>query len=383
MLLKKCQDWVEIHREEKIIIVRMLEPCASISTCRFGGGFRDDLTIACNHQCCEPRDHLDAFMDSKIIDDPEAYHKSICDYYNLPSDRTAILETAANMNNAAIETLQFRDLEVAAVCTGGVECNSMAAGDPSSVYETQGGFEVVNDKDAPHAGTINLMLFVNQTLTTAALIDCVMTATEAKAAVMRELGIYSRYSDSMATGTGTDQILVASRSRSRLALSSGGKHTKLGELVGLACLKALRETLIWQNSLSPNVQCSCMTHLGPLRMNEKAFCEGVGRFLRSEQAALFTKNFASIDLDPPTVAALAALIHVRDKCLWGVLPTGCMKEMLVAQGAMVAAAVSGKFCETPAFVQKLSVENISIDAQEFAAFVYRSFALGFDEKWRK
>ena len=126
-----------------------------------------------------------------------------------------------------------------------------------------------------------------------------------------------------------------------------------------------------------------MTHLGPLCADAEVFCEGVGRFLTSEQAALFTKNLSSIDLDPPTVAALAALIHVRDKCIWGVLPVGCVKEMLVAQGAMVVAAVSGKFCETPAFIQELSVEYVSIDAQEFASFVYRSFALGFDAKWRK
>lgn len=382
MLLKKCQDWVEIHREEKIIIVKLLESCAAISTCRLGGGFSYDLRFACNHQCCEPRDHLD-FMDSMIVDDPEAYHKSICDYYDLPANRTAILETAANMNNASIETVRFRDLEVTAICTGGVECNSMAAGDPASVYETGGCLEVLNNKDAHSAGTINLMLFMNQTLTMAALLDCVMTSTEAKAAVLRELGIYSRYSDSMATGTGTDQIFVASRSGPGLALSSGGKHTKLGELVGLVSLKALRESLIWQNSLSPNVQCSCLTHLGPLCADEKAFCDGVGRFLKSEQATLFTKNLASINLDPPTVAALASLVHVRDKCLWGVLPTACVKEMLVAQGAMVAAAVSGKFCETPAFINKLGVDEVSIDAEEFAGFVFRSFALGFDEKWRK
>ena len=382
MLLKKCQDWIEIHREEKIIIIRMLEPCASISTCRHGGGFRPDLTIACNHQCCEPRDHLD-FMDSTIIDDPEAYHRSICDYYDLPANRTAILETAATMNNAAIETVTFRDLMVTAICTGGVECNSMAAGDPASVYETQGGFEIIEEKDMHQVGTINLMLFTNQEVTSSALLDCVMTATEAKAAVLRELGIYSRYSDSMATGTGTDQILVASRVGSRLALTSGGKHTKLGELVGLVSLKALRETLIWQNSLSPNVQCSCLTHLGPLCSDENTFCEGVGRFLKSTQATLFTKNLASINLDPPTVAALAAMIHVRDKCLWGVLPTACVKEMLVAQGSMLAAAVSGKFRELAAFVQQLSLEDVSIDAEEFAGFVFRSFALGFDEKWRK
>jgi adenosylcobinamide amidohydrolase len=380
MLLKKFHDSIEIHRQEKIIIVKLLKPYRSISTCRIGGGFRDDLRFACNHQCCEPRDHFN-FMNSMMIEDPETYHKSICDHYDLPPDRTAILETAANMNNAAIETVQFRDLEVTAVCTGGVECNPMAAGDPATVHELDGCFEIIDDNLIPHTGTINLMMFVNQRVTPAALLDCVMTATEAKTAVLRELGIYSRYSDSMATGTGTDQILVASPTGSRLMMSSAGKHTKLGELVGCVCLKALRGTLIWQNSLTPNVQCSCVTHIGPLCPDEEAFCLGVGRFLRSDQAMLFTQNISSINLDPPTVAALAALVHVRYKCMWGVLPESCVKEIFISQGAMIAAAVSGKYTNLPCFLKKLFGKDVSTDPEEFVNFVYGCFALGFSEKW--
>ena len=82
-----------------------------------------------------------------------------------------------------------------------------------------------------------MIIFINRELTPAALTDCVMTATEAKAAALQELGINSRYSDSPATGTGTDQILVASQLGTSPPLGYARKHTKLGELIGKNLLK--------------------------------------------------------------------------------------------------------------------------------------------------
>ena len=122
MLLKKCFNSVEIHREEKVIIFKLLQPYRSISTCRIGGGLREDIQFVCNHQCCEPCDHFTS-INSMMIEEPEAYHSFICDYYGLPSRDTVILETAANMNNASIETEKFRDLEITVACTAGVETN--------------------------------------------------------------------------------------------------------------------------------------------------------------------------------------------------------------------------------------------------------------------
>ncbi len=285
------------------------------------------------------------------------------------------------MNNASIETEKYRDLEITVACTAGVETNSMRAGDPAAIYELDGKFEIIDDRTFSNAGTINMMIFINCELTPAALTDCVVTATEAKAATLQELGINSRYSDSLATGTGTDQILVASSIGNGKALSDARKHTKLGELVGRTCMKAIRETLVWQNSLTPNVQCSCVAHLGLLCQDEETFCSGVGQFLSPDQSNLFRKNVISMNLDPPTVAAVAALTHVRNKCLWGVLPETCVKEILVSQGAMIAAAVSGKYNKLAYFLNELSDRNVSIDPQKFVSFVYECFALGFTEKW--
>ncbi|MGC8604533.1 MAG: adenosylcobinamide amidohydrolase, partial [Desulfomonilaceae bacterium] len=279
------------------------------------------------------------------------------------------------------KSAKFRDLEITVACTAGVESNSMRAGDPAGIYELEGRFEIVDDSSSSNVGTINIIICINHELTQSALTDCAMTATEAKSAVLQELGINSRYSDSIATGTGTDQILVASPIGTELPIGYARKYTKLGELIGKTCISAIRETLVWQNNLTPNVRCSCLAHLGRLCSNQETFCDGVGRFLSSEQAVLFRKNFVSINMDPLTVAALAALIHIRHKCLWGVLPENCVKEILISQGAMIAAAVSGKYANLPRFLKELAQREISINRDKFVALVYECFALGFSEKW--
>ncbi len=381
MLLKTFFDTIEVYREEKMLTTRFLEPFRSVSTCRFGGGFSSEFEYVCNHQCCEPRDH---FMEtnSLMIEEPDAYHKMICDQYGLPSARTAMLETAANMNNAAVEHLKFMDLEVSCLCTGGVESNPMRAGDPASVYEETGEFKSVSGALAPHAGTINLILMINKNLADSALIDCVVSATEAKAAALQELEIHSRYSDSIATGTGTDQIFVAARICSGVPLTSAGKHTKLGELVACCSLKAIKNSLIWQNSLTPNVQCSCLNQLGVTNRYEAGFCDSVCVMLDEPLKTLFRRNFISINLDPPTVAAVSALRLVRQKCLWGVLPEGCLKDMYCAQAAQIACSVSGKYNKFDWFMRELSSTEIDLGQRSFMNIVHRSFALGFMRKWR-
>lgn len=117
------------------------------------------------------------------------------------------------MNNAAICHERFQDLEVVTVCTGGVEGNAGRAGDPASYYEPQ---EESADERAEKGGglepgTINAMIFINRELLPGAMVTAVLTATEAKTAALQELEIPSRYSEGLATGTGTDQIAVASR----------------------------------------------------------------------------------------------------------------------------------------------------------------------------
>src|SRR5690625_1873237 len=58
-------------------------------------------------------------------------------------------------------------------------------------------------------GTINTWIFINGYVTDEAFIQSVMTATEAKAKALQELNIMDRQTNTIATGTSTDSILVA------------------------------------------------------------------------------------------------------------------------------------------------------------------------------
>ena len=382
MLITTFYDGVEIHRLEKIIYARFLRPHTVLSTCRVAGGLRKDLQYLYNHQSCEPAGHCHGPA-SLAVRDPLGYRESICNKHDLPAEFCATLGTAANMNNACIAVRTFRDLSVAAVCTGGVEGNAGRTGDPASVVETAEGFEKLPPADSiPGPGTINTLLFIGKPLIPGALTRCIMTATEAKTAALQELAVNSRYSAGLATGTGTDQIGVAAMEDGSPPLTSAGKHAKLGELIGLTVYEAIKGTLARQNNLTPSGQCSAKIHLERFGLTRKRMQEAICSLLGNDEAKLFINNFQAINRDPVTVAAVAAMVHVQDKMTWGVLPKTCWSEVMAGAAAQVTAAVSGHFKQWPRYRQELAPTAAANDTTTFIHLVCAAFALGFTEKWR-
>ena len=382
MLIDTFYNGVALHREEKIIFARFLRPHTVLSTCRSDGGLRADLHCVYNHQSCEPAGHCHR-LPPMAFRDPLAYRQSICDQHNLPAEKCATLGTAANMHNACISVHSFRDLTVAAVCTGGVETNAGRAGDPASVAEIGDEFEKLPPTTiVPGPGTINTMVFISKPLIPGALVRCVMTATEAKTAVLQELAVNSRYSDGLATGTGTDQILVAALADDSRPLTSAGKHAKLGELIGRTVYEAIKETLAWQNSLTPTGQCSAKIHLERFGLNRAAMQEKICNHLHSDQAELLRSNFKGIERDPMTVAAVAALVHVRDKITWGILPETCRIEAMASFAAQVACAVAGTYDRMDSYRRDLAPSRSDSSNTAFVELACRAMALGFAKKWR-
>lgn len=378
MLLGVHYNGVEIHRGEKIIYGRFTTPHRVISTCRAAGGINDDLTYVYNHQVCEPcGEHHNE--QANAWEDPQTYRRVVCEAAGLPPDKSAGLATAANMNNAAISVRLFDDLTVVCVQTAGVEGNAGRAGDPAHYHEHDGRFESLLADEPPRHGTINAMLFINQELTHGAMVRAVVMAAEAKTAKLQELGINSRYSSGPATGTGTDQIVIASRLGGTPA-TSPTKHTKLGELIALAVMESLANTLAQQNELTPRGQCSCRIHLERLGADRQTFEDAVAANLEPELAQLFRQNYDAVNRDPVSVAAAAALMHLRDKLVWGVLPPETAPEALAAQAALLAAAVSAKHDLLPLYREKLAPQTGATDA-EILAMACGAIAMGYADKW--
>ncbi len=381
MLMDELYVGIELHREEKMILVKFKSPHRVISTCRAEGGLFDDYDGIYNQQGCEPTNHMHGFS-RKVVTDPPGHRKDVCESRNLGSDKWATLGTAANMNCAAVAREDFRDLTVVAICTGGVETNAGRAGDPASMYEHDGIHEKIESAPKPPKhGTINTIVCINKELTKGAMVRVVMTATEAKTAVLQELAVNSRYSDGLATGTGTDQIAVASKLNTGKSLTGAGKHSKLGELIGLAVKKAIKKTLLRQNGMSPERQCSCRIHLQRFGADKESMIKGISEYLNGQDVQLLKDNFSCIDHDPVTVGAIAALVHLRDKHAWGILPQTCLPEIMGGQAALAAASVKGDFTALENYRLELAPPAAKLTNAGFMDLVHKAMGLGFRDKW--
>ncbi|HHE31501.1 MAG TPA: adenosylcobinamide amidohydrolase [Chlorobaculum parvum] len=369
----------EVHRDGKMISVRFLAPHRVVSTCRVHGGLRDDLDGVFNHQSCEPAGHRRKDLKS-IVAEPERYHQGLCERYGV-AELSASLGTAANMNHAAIATRSFRDLSVTVICTGGVEGNAGRAGDPASVWEGEEGFEPLDKKGEEPPGTINMILLINRELSHGAMVRSIVTATEAKSAVLQELAVSSRYSEGLATGTGTDQIAVVCALGGSRPLTSTGKHSKLGELIAQAVIDALRDTLSRQNSLTPQSQRSVWEHIRRFGAKREEVMEMVAGQLSPDGSEVFRKNFEGLDRDSMTVAAACALVHLYDKHAWGLLPDSCMGEIFVMQAALFAAAVSHRQERIATYAEQLEAVSWSTGREGLLSLITTAWALGYADKW--
>lgn len=150
-------------------------------------------------------------------------------------DEVAVLSTGVDMRQLAWAEESYKELWVLAFVTAGVSSNAMRIGqDSASVVQRKGRFDPV--------GTINTIVFSSAALSQASLAASFITITEAKVIALEQLNIKSSYNpELMATGTGTDQIVVVSGDGTRSSYVGG--HTKLGELMARAVTRATSEAV--------------------------------------------------------------------------------------------------------------------------------------------
>jgi adenosylcobinamide hydrolase len=90
----------------------------------------------------------------------------------------------------------------------------------------------------PRAGTINLLVVVNEPLTDAGLVNALQTAVEAKAQALAAARVPAANAEGYATGTATDSVCVACPPGGRVPFA--GPVTRVGAELALAVLEAVR-----------------------------------------------------------------------------------------------------------------------------------------------
>lgn len=164
-----------------------------------------------------------------------------------PSD-TAMMATAADLDNGAVVTRTFPPFTVTVLATAGAKGNALRAGVDAGTYiEPDPAFPPSLEAKPPKAGTINILVLTNARLTDGGLARAIITATEAKTAALEDLHVSSTYTrGAQATGTGTDSMIVVSGDQGPLVTYPGG-HSRIGDLLAQAVHQAVIEALGKQN----------------------------------------------------------------------------------------------------------------------------------------
>lgn len=319
MKLYEFSNGDTVHQYEKSIVICFQGQRNVLSTGPDNGGFRSDLSAVFNHDA-----NPGSGMGITLLADTYREHMDIVaeKRLGLNAETCTGLMTAASMDNAAIHTLSHDDFSVTAIVTAGVRSNGGRIGDPASWHE-----KAENDFITT-PGTINILLYVEACLSEEALAQALMSCTEAKTAALQELLIPSRYSCGLATGTGTDGIVIIADTTSPVHLTNAGKHSKLGECIGKAVIAALKESLYAQQGINAEYQHDLLNRMDRFGVTPdtlwKTYCSsGEASLSRAE----FTDRLDRIKKEDILVTYTSLYAHLLDQLQWGLL---CEKECLSA-----------------------------------------------------
>jgi adenosylcobinamide hydrolase len=153
---------------------------------------------------------------------------------NLDPEESVVLLTAADIDRGCLRVIEEKTFRLAVFATAGVS-NAARAGEAYPVFWHHSDLR---------PGTINLMIVIDGKMTAAAMINAVMTATEAKAAVLQDLHVKDAHGK-QATGTTTDAVIIAATQMELAGYTHvyAGVTTPLGNAIGQAVSASVRQAV--------------------------------------------------------------------------------------------------------------------------------------------
>ena len=203
--------WPSLFDDGKLLVVRFAKVHRTLSWAVCGGGL--GLTRAVVWRYVE-RGELGPDIDAAAL------LQASLEQHGL--GRAVGMMTARSLDTFDCVTKQQDGVAARAVATVGLG-NALAVGDPPGPMR---------------AGTINILVQLSHALDEAALAEALGVATEARTAAVIDGRVPSRRSNELATGTGTDCIVIAAPEAGE-PLRWVGKHTLAGALVGGAVREAV------------------------------------------------------------------------------------------------------------------------------------------------
>lgn len=206
---------ISLHHTSDALHLQSPQLLTTLSSSFYGGGFR------------RVRHILNAYVAADYCSRRPAHDlQAIAAACGIHAPFVGLL-TAVPLHRARSVFLEEQGLQVGVVATAGVG-NATSAGVSLPFVATP--------------GTINLILLLDARLSRAAMVNAIITATEAKSALLGEMDIRTAQG-ALATGTSTDTVTVAITGRGPVQVYAG-PATLAGYLLGRAVRQAVRESLL-------------------------------------------------------------------------------------------------------------------------------------------
>ena len=317
-MLKVLETGDKIYKYNKSVIVKFSGKRAVLSTGVINGGYSEHLTSVFNNDA-KTAPGMGCQLKAPTY---KEHMEIIAGELGLDPQYTTGMGTAADMKNMSVTIEKYGDLSVTALITGGIETNGGRVGDPASYVENNGKTEKIKH------GTINIIVAVNGNLPPRTLTRAMITITEAKTAAIQELLEGSKYSNGIATGSGTDGVIVYSNLESEAVYNDSGKHSKLGELIGKAVKKGVKEALARQSDLTPEKQKSIFRRGRRYGITaEEIWNRYVEKYPeKTEEKLEYMEFIEKIEKNEEIVALTSLYIHLLDQLEWNLLSEETVKE---------------------------------------------------------
>lgn len=313
MIIHTLPTGDNIYKYQRSIVVPFNGKRRVLSTSMLNGGLRDDLTAVINH---DVNPGIGRTCEYCGANGEELTNTHISKSLGLDSSTVTHMATIVSMDSASIVEKVYDELIVTAVVTASLEVNGGRVGETATSYEKRG------ERISLRPGTINIMVFVNADMTPGCSVRAVVTATEAKTAALQELMAGSLYTSGIATGSGTDNVMIIANSESDNQLTYAGKHGKLGELIGKTVMEAVKNSLSKHMNLNEKSQFSVLSRLKRFNVSEKSFVDSYNAHMKEDEGISLYRILGFIhelDTDDVIVRKTTLIVHLMDQYNWGLI----------------------------------------------------------------
>lgn len=207
-------DDLQVEQYDEYIKIQSPYPLKTFSSAVIGAGFGWEKIFVNRH------------VDKNYnCDDPYQEFKEYLQNLGVDHEETIGMMTAAILSDATFVKVVEKDFSIIVVVTAGLS----NAVDASKAY--------LQSESLTTVGTINTWVFIDGKLTDAAFVQAMMTATEAKVKALHEENILDPVTQTIATGTSTDSLMVAA-TQTGTELPYAGTITPLGKNIAKAVFEA-------------------------------------------------------------------------------------------------------------------------------------------------